>query len=99
MNWKTYLAKNMVSIITTAGVGTVVENVIKKTTPEDISRIQKIGIKIGSLVIGAMVSEKVEEFTVSKFDELHNTITKIFHSKKEDILIESSESEKEIVEE
>lgn len=96
MNWKTYLAKNVVSIIATAGVGTVIENVIKKTTPEDISRLQKIGIRIGSLVIGAMVSEQVENFTVSKFDELYNTITKIYPFKKEDIIIESSENGEEM---
>ena len=97
MNWKIYLIKNVVSIIATAGVGTVVENAIKKITPEDISRFQKIGTRVGSLVIGAMVSEQVEKFTVSKFDELYDTITKLLPSKKEDILIESSE-EKKIVE-
>lgn len=83
-----FLIKNAVSIVATAGVGTVVENIIKKTTPENVSRLNKVCIKIGSFVIGAMVSDQVEKYLDPKIDTVMNCCKALASSNKEDILIE-----------
>lgn len=85
------VTKTITSLVATASVGTVVENIIKKTTPDDISRLQKIGIKIGSFVIGAIVSDRVEKFTESKFDEIVDSIKKLMPQEEVNKIEEPSE--------
>lgn len=85
MNGKN-IAKFVIEFVTTAGVGCVVGNIITATTPADLSTAKKIGIKIGSLVIGAMVSSKVEEYVDEKIEEAEEFINALTTGK-ETVLI------------
>ncbi len=85
MNGKA-IAKFAIELLTTAGVGCVVENIITATTPADLSTAKKIGVRIGSLVIGAMVSAKVEEYVDEKIEEVDEFV-KALTTGKETVLI------------
>lgn len=59
------ITKYALQFAVTSGVGTVVGNAVKNSTPEDVSRLTKISIRIGSIALasyaGALVAKHVED--------------------------------------
>ena len=51
------LIKNAMGFVGGFGVNAVVSNIIKATTPTDISKLQKVSVFVGSFVIGSAAGE------------------------------------------
>ena len=66
---KLELIKTGVSIIVSVGVGAVVSNVIKTTTPDTTGTIKKVCIGIGSFVLSSMITDQATTYTETKIDE------------------------------
>lgn len=65
------IIKGAVGIMVSAGVGTVVKNVINHTTPAHLSRMDKIAVKVGTLAIASVVSVVVENNISERLDGVH----------------------------
>lgn len=61
--------KNVAKVVVSIGVGAIVGNAVKCTTPEDTTGIGKILVALGSLVVANMISDKAADYTEEKIDE------------------------------
>lgn len=74
------ILKKVVTVIATVGVGAVVGNAVKATTPADLKIQQKIIVGIGAFVIGGMVSEQATKHTEQQFDEIVQNVKETTNS-------------------
>lgn len=70
------IAKLATEAVVSVGVGTVISNAIKATTPETTTKLAKVGIAIGSMAIGGLVSEMAANSVTNKIDGLVETFSK-----------------------
>lgn len=73
---KMEIVKTVSQIVVSVGVGGIVGNAIKFTTPDKLGLFKKVCIGLGSVVLTNMVSDKAVEYSDSKIEE----IAKIFRS-------------------
>lgn len=71
---KLELIKTGVSIIVSVGVGAIVSNTIKSTTPDTAGTIKKVCIGIGGFVLSSMLTDEATKYTDKKID---NTVKEI----------------------
>ena len=60
--------KTGVGLVVTVGVGAIVGNLIKSTTPVDTSKIIKACIKVGSLVVTGAVGDIAGKYAEEQID-------------------------------
>lgn len=70
----TGLVKFATDIIVSAGVGAVVGNAIKATSPLGMKTSQKIMVGVGSVVVSGMVGKNAANYATEQIEE---TITQI----------------------
>ena len=63
------LLKSAVTLIASAGVGAVVTNAVKATTPDDLKTMNKIFVVVGSMVVAHAVSDMASKYTSEQIDE------------------------------
>ena len=56
-------------IVVSGGVGTVVGNVVKTTTPKNLSKLQKLGVMIGSAVITGVLGDLCVDYIENQISE------------------------------
>ena len=61
--------KTGVGVVVTVGVGAIVGNLVKSTTPVDTSKIVKACIKVGSLVVTGAVGDLAGKYAEEQIDE------------------------------
>lgn len=64
------LAKSVVTLVASVGVGAVVTNAIKATTPEDLKIASKIAVVIGTFVASRAVADAASTFCAKQIDEV-----------------------------
>lgn len=62
------------SIIISVGVGAIVGNVIKCTTPPSVGTIKRVCIGVGGFVLSSMIGDKTTEYAEKKVDDAVNSI-------------------------
>lgn len=94
---------NMVSIFTKAtrlvagaGVGMIISNAVKATTPDDIKTYKKIAIAVGSFAIGSLVSAKVEEHIESEINAVVEGFKKAWNDSDEVLVVEPTDVQDDI---
>lgn len=79
--------KNVAKVVVSIGVGAVVGNAVKCTTPEDTKGIGKLVVTLGSLVIANMISDKSADYVEKKIDdtveEVKDALAEVEPTKKE----------------
>lgn len=72
------LLKAGVEIIVSVGVGAIVGNAIKATTPSDTKGIAKLVVALGSLVLTGITSDMAAKYTEKKIDDTVETMRNMF---------------------
>lgn len=72
----TDLAKSVVTLAASVGVGAVVTNAIKATTPEDLKIATKIAVVIGTFVTSRAVSDVASTYCSKQIDEATSAVDK-----------------------
>lgn len=67
---KKNIAKGIVGTVASVGVGAVVGNAIKSTTPVDITTINKVMVGAGAFVLTSLVGDVASKYTGAKIDEI-----------------------------
>lgn len=62
----------VVKMVTSASVSTVVGNVIKHTTPNNLSLAKKGLVIVGELVLSSMASAAAADYVVKSIDQTFN---------------------------
>lgn len=81
--------KGAAKFVGSACVGSVISLLIEKNlVPKNMG--EKVSIKIGAFIIGAMVSDKAEEFIGNQYDDIMSKIEEIKNEtpEKADIVVE-----------
>ena len=73
------LIKSVVEIVVSVGVGSIVGNAIKQTTPANAHIVKRISVGIGGFVLSSMVSHHATNYTSKTIDE---TVEKIKNIRK-----------------
>jgi hypothetical protein len=74
---KIQVVKTVGGIIISIGIGTIVGNAIKCTTPSSVKTINKVLVAISGFILSSMISDKVTEYTEVKIDETVDQIKKM----------------------
>lgn len=77
--------KSVAALVASAGIGAVVTNAIKATTPEDIKIYNKIAVVIGTVVASQAISDVASTYASKQIDEVAANFKKaksVFPSKK-----------------
>lgn len=77
MNDALSLVKNVTCLIVSAGVGAVVGNAIKASTPEELKILQKISIGVGGFVLSGMVGNFASKYTDEQIDSTVSQFTEL----------------------
>jgi hypothetical protein len=77
---KLEIIKKVGGFIVSMGVGAIVNNAVKATTPIFTHPIKRVCIAIGTVVLGAMISDKAVQYTEKTIDETAIEIKKAVHS-------------------
>lgn len=70
------LFKGAADLVVSIGAGAVVTNMVKATTPDDVQRMNKIAIKVGTVVISSMVGSAASSYASKSIDDAVETIKK-----------------------
>lgn len=71
------LVKPVIDLVVSIGVGSVVTNAIKATTPANLNIYGKIVTGVGSVVVGGAVAKLASTYVVEEVDGLVDTIKNI----------------------
>lgn len=69
------LAKGALSLVISFGVGTIVGNLIKHTTPVDVGKLTGYAIKIGALVLSGVAGDAASKYAEDQIDNTIETVT------------------------
>lgn len=74
---------NAVKVITqmaaSSGTGLIVGNLVKATTPDDISRIMKLRLAVGGWALAGTLGGLVAGHVGKQIDQTEDSFNKIFH--------------------
>ena len=62
-------------VVVSFGVGVIVGNIVKGTTPSDVRKITKLCIAAGSLVLSNVAGDIAAKYTEKKIDEAVEFVT------------------------
>lgn len=69
--------KAILKIAVSAGVGVIVGNAIKATTPDDMKRLTKLGVSIGSLVLTGIASDMASKYVDEQVDDMVASVKEV----------------------
>jgi len=75
MNNTLKVVKTIGSMVISIGVGAVAVNLIKAASPEDVKKITKICINVGSFFVAGLAASAASKKFESTIDNIVNTIT------------------------
>jgi hypothetical protein len=75
---KLEMVKTVGGIVTSIGVGTIIANVIKATTPRSTRGISKLLIWAGGLALGGMISDLAGDYAEKQIQSTVENINKMF---------------------
>lgn len=73
---KINMLKKSTGLVASIGVGAVVANAVKATSPTDPKIVPKILIGVGGYVLGCILSDKAAEYTDTQIDEVVDAVSK-----------------------
>lgn len=80
---KIFTAKNIISLIVTAGVGKVIDDAIDATAPAEVQLPAKILRKIGSWSLGWFVGDWAGEKAEQAYDTIESSVKEVVGKVKE----------------
>jgi hypothetical protein len=75
---KLEMVKTVGGIVVSIGVGTIIANAIKATTPRSIRGINKLLIWAGGLALGGMISDLAGDYAEKQIQSTVENINKMF---------------------
>lgn len=73
------VVKGVAELAVSAGVGVVVGNLVRATTPEDLSRVQKIMVGVGGYAIGGVLGDLSAKHVSGQIDEYATRVREIIN--------------------
>lgn len=77
------MLKTILGLTTSIGVGQVVQNIVKATTPDNLSKVKKITTIVGGIAVSAVLSNLASEYAEKQFDSIINTFNTLTKKQEE----------------
>lgn len=74
---KLELLKSAITLVASIGVGAVVTNAVKSTTPADLKTLNKIAVVVGSTAVSYVASDGAAKYFGNYVDELTEMINNV----------------------
>jgi len=68
------IIKSVATLIISTGVGAIVTNAVKSTTPDDLKLYSKIFVVIGTVAASSAISDITADYSVKKIEEFKTDI-------------------------
>lgn len=65
-----HILKSAATLIASSGVGAIVGNAIKASTPGDVTKLQKVTITVGSIALSGMIANQASKYTGEQIEEI-----------------------------
>lgn len=82
------ILKAGVGLVVSIGVGAIVGNVVKSTTPDDIGKIKKACVWVGALVVSSIIKDNVKKYVDEKIDDGVKLIEDVIEEKDPEVVEE-----------
>lgn len=83
------IAKTVAGVASSVGVGAIVKNAINMSTPDNITKLQKVSIVVGTFVLSGMIGEMATKYVNTQID---NTVEQFQQAKEAIVQIQTPES-------
>jgi hypothetical protein len=83
------IVKTVAGVASSVGVGAIVKNIIITTTPENVTKLQKASIFIGSVVLSGMIGDMATKYVNTTID---NTVEQFKTAQEAIVQIQTPES-------
>lgn len=60
--------------VVSSGAAAIVQNAVKATTPDDIKKLKKLSIAVGTMAIGGIVAEAANKRVMKGFDDIVDAV-------------------------
>lgn len=77
------IVKGVSELVVSAGAGVVVGNLVRATTPYDLSKFQKVMVGVGGYAIGAVLGDLSAKYVSAQIDGYAERISEIIHPSEE----------------
>jgi len=67
------IAKGALGLVISTGVGNIVGNAVKMTTPAGQNTFNKVATNVGAFVLAAMIADKTVEYSDAQFEKIFPT--------------------------
>lgn len=71
------ILKGAAAFVVSTGVGAIVKNAVKATTPEDLKKFSKISVVVGTAVVSSMVADHSTTYVKERIDKTVDAIKKV----------------------
>lgn len=76
---KLELIKAGIGLVVSVGVGAIVGNVVKATTPADVKTLTKLCIAAGSLVLTGVAGDMASKYTEEQIDSVVDGVKEVIN--------------------
>jgi hypothetical protein len=76
--------KTVVGVVVSIGVGAIVDNAIKATTPSNTKGLKKLAVWVGGIVLSGMVTEAAIKYGEEKIDSAFTGVKKMVEEEKQE---------------
>lgn len=73
------IVKGVSELVVSAGAGVVVGNLVRATTPYDLSKVQKVMVGVGGYAVGAVLGDLSAKYVSAQIDGYAERINEIIH--------------------
>jgi len=80
------IVKAGIGMVTSIGVGSIVGNAIKATTPVGMKKYTKVCVSLGSLVLTALAGDMASKYVESEIDSVVDTVKGINYEETDQIV-------------
>jgi sulfur transfer protein SufE len=70
------IARFATRAVVSSGAAAIVQNAVKATTPDDLKKLKKLSITVGTMALGSIVADAANKHVMKGFDDIVKTIKK-----------------------
>lgn len=74
------ILKGVTSIVVSIGVGAIVSNVVKATTPEGVKLVTKVCLVVGGAALSGLVGDAVSKYVGDQIDIVANDVQAVWNN-------------------
>lgn len=84
------IARFATRAVVSSGAAAIVQNAVKATTPDDLKRLKKLSIVVGTMALGSIVADAANKHVMKGFDDIVKTIKDVIVPEEDSDVVEGT---------